>query len=157
MIDFNEKQEGKVSFMKRLLRRKGLFGRIVGLCMMILSITACGAQPLPEGFDEETVKAEAERAIGYFNDQDYQSIIDMGSDAFREILTAEEFAAQSDPYLEKCGEYQEIVKTIVLGNIDQETQAAFGGVVMVGSYKEGTIQFTIAFDEDMKLVQFIIR
>ena len=108
-------------------------------------------------FDEETVKAEAERAIGYFNDQDYQSIIDMGSDAFQELLTAEEFAAQSDPYLEKCGEYQEIAKTIVLGNVDKETQAAFGGVGMVGNYKEGTIQFTIAVDEDMKLVQFVIR
>lgn len=53
--------------------------------------------------------------------------------------------------------FQEIVKTIVVGNVDQETQQAFGGVVMIGSYEEGTIQFTIAFDEDMKLVQFIIR
>lgn len=143
--------------MKGLLQRKKLVSTIVGVCIMILSITACGAQPLPEGFDEETVKSEAERAIGYFNDRDYQGIIDMGSDAFQDLLTAEEFASQSDPYLEKCGEFQEIAKTIVLGNVDQETQAAFGGVVMVGDYKEGTIQFTIAFDEDMKLVQFIIR
>lgn len=69
----------------------------------------------------------------------------------------EDFASQSDPYLEKCGEFQEIAKTITVGNVDQETQQAFGGVVMVGKYKDGTIQFTIAFDEDMKLVQFIIR
>ena len=139
------------------IKRKGWFDRIVGVCIMILSITACGAQPLPDGFDEETVKAEAERAIGYFNIQDYQSIIDMGSDAFQELLTEEEFAAQCDPYLDRCGEYQGIAKTIVLGNIDQETQAAFGGVVIVGNYKEGMIQFTIAFDKDMKLVQFIIK
>ncbi|MDE7417010.1 MAG: DUF3887 domain-containing protein [Lachnospiraceae bacterium] len=66
---------------------KGLFGRNVVLCVLILSIIACGAQPLPEGFDEETI----------------------------------------------------------------------GGVVMVGNYKEGTIQCTIAFDEEMKLVQFNIR
>ena len=143
--------------MKSLLERKGLFGRIVVLCIIILSVTACGEQALSEAFDEETVKAEAEKAIGYFNNQDYQSIIDMGSDAFQELLTAEEFAVQSDPYLEKCGEYQGIAKAIVLGNVDQKTQEAFGGVVMVGNYKEGTIQFTIAFDEEMKLVQFIIR
>lgn len=146
-----------MEFMKNLLERKGVFIKGVGLCILILVMTACGAQPLPEGFDEETVKAEAEKAIGYFNDQDYQSILDMGSDAFQELLTVEEFAVQCDPYLEKCGEYQEIAKTIVLGNVDQETQEAFGGVVMVGNYKEGTIQFTIAFDEDMKLVQFLIR
>lgn len=136
---------------------KRFLGKLVVLCIMVLSITACSAQTLPEQFDEETVKAEAEKAIGYFNKQDYQSILDMGSDEFQELLTEEEFARQSDPYLEKCGEYQDIAKTIVLGNVDQETQKAYGGVVMVGNYKEGTIQFTIAFDEDMKLVQFIIR
>ncbi len=143
--------------MKNLFKKKGMIGKIAGVFMMILTLTACGAQPLPEQFDEETVKAEAQKAVDYFNDQDYQSIIDMGSDAFQEILTVENFASQSDPYHEKCGAFQEISKTIVLGNVDQETQESFGGVVMVGRYEEGTIQFTIAFDEDMKLVQFIIR
>lgn len=143
--------------MKNLFKKKGMIGKIVGVFMMILTLTACGAQPLPEQFDEETVKAEAQKAVDYFNDQDYQSIIDMGSDAFQEVLTVENFASQSDPYHEKCGAFQEIAKTIVLGNVDQETQESFGGVVMVGRYEEGTIQFTIAFDEDMKLVQFIIR
>ena len=143
--------------MKNLFKKKGMIGKIAGVFMMILTLTACGAQPLPEQFDEETVKAEAQKAVDYFNDQDYQSIIDMGSDSFQEILTAENFASQSDPYHEKCGAFQEIAKTNVLGNVDQETQESFGGVVMVGRYEEGTIQFTIAFDEDMKLVQFIIR
>lgn len=143
--------------MNRIFKRKRSIGWIVGIFVIMLIFTACGAQPLPEQFDEETVKAEAQRAVDYFNDRDYQNIIDMGSEAFQEQLTAENFAAQSDPYHEKCGEFQEIVKTIVLGNVNQETQESFGGVVMVGSYEEGTIQFTIAFDEDMKLVQFIIR
>lgn len=143
--------------MNRIFKRKRSIGWIAGIFVIMLIFTACGAQPLPEQFDEETVKAEAQRAVDYFNDRDYQNIIDMGSEAFQEQLTAENFAAQSDPYHEKCGEFQEIVKTIVLGNVNQETQESFGGVVMVGSYEEGTIQFTIAFDEDMKLVQFIIR
>lgn len=143
--------------MKSLFRRKGIPGRIAVIFVMMLLLTACGAQPLPEGFDEETVKAEAQRAIEYFNDHDYQSIIDMGSDAFQEAITAENFTSQSEPYHEKCGAFRELAKTIVVGNVDQQTQESFGGVVMVGSYEEGTIQFTIAFDEDMKLVQFIIR
>lgn len=143
--------------MKKLLGKIGIIGRIMVLCVMLLCLAACGAQSLPEQFDDETVKAEAEKAIGYFNAHDYQSVIDMGSDAFQGFITAEEFAAQCDPYLEKCGEYQGIAKTIVLGNVDQETQEAYGGVVMVGNYKEGKIQFTIAFDEDMRLVQFVIK
>lgn len=143
--------------MKRSLDKKGILVRIAGMVVVILTLTACGAQSLPDQFDEETVKAEAIKAVGYFNERDYQGIIDMGSDEFQELITVEDFASQSDPYLEKCGEFQEIAKTITVGNVDQETQQAFGGVVMVGKYKDGTIQFTIAFDEDMKLVQFIIR
>lgn len=136
---------------------KRIFGRVMGVCIMVFLLTACGAQSLPEQFDEETVKEEAERAVGYFNEQDYQSILDMGSDEFREVLTVEEFASQCDPYLERCGAFQGIDKIIVLGNVDRETQKSYGGVVMVGTYQEGTIQFTIGFDENMKLVQFIIK
>lgn len=69
----------------------------------------------------------------------------------------DEFANQCDPYLEKCGSFKEISKTIFLGDVDKETQAAYGGVVMIGSYEEGTIQFTISFNEDMELTQFIIK
>ena len=124
---------------------------------MLLTLTACGAQQLPEQFEEDAVREAAQQAIGFFNEQDYQSILDMSSAEFQAILTVEEFAAQCDPYLEKCGAFEEIAKTIVLGNVETETQAAYGGVVMVGSYEEGTIQFTITFDEDMQLVQFVIR
>ena len=130
---------------------------IAMLCMMLLILTACSAQPLPEQFEEDTVKESAEQAIGFFNEQDYQSILGMSSAEFQEILTVDEFANQCDPYLEKCGSFKEISKTIFLGDVDKETQAAYGGVVMIGSYEEGTIQFTISFSEDMELTQFIIK
>ena len=48
--------------MKNLFKKKGMIGKIAGVFMMILTLTACGAQPLPEQFDEETVKAEAQKA-----------------------------------------------------------------------------------------------
>jgi hypothetical protein len=125
--------------------------------MVMLTFAACGAQPLPEQFEEDTIRELAEQAIAFFNEQDYQSILDMGSAEFQELLTVDEFANQCDPYLDKNGTFKEISKTIFLGNVDKETQAVYGGVVMVGSYERGTIQFTIAFDEDMELIQFVIR
>lgn len=143
--------------MKKLLRKRHVLGKIIGVCMIAIFLTACGSHSLPEQFDEETIIAEAEKAVGYFNEQDYQGILDMGNDEFQEAVTVEEFVAQCNPYLERCGEYQGISKTIVLGNVDQETQKAYGGVVMVGTYSDGTIQFTIAFDEEMKLAQFLIK
>lgn len=68
--------------MKRSLDKKGILVRIAGMLVVILTLTACGAQSLPDQFDEETVKAEAIKAVGYFNERDYQGIIDMGSDEF---------------------------------------------------------------------------
>lgn len=133
------------------------FIKVIMILVMLSVLTACGAQPLPEQFEEDTVREAAEQTVGYFNEQDYQGIIDMGSDEFQKALTAEEFASQSDPYLEKCGAFQEISKTIFVGNVDKETQAAYGGVIMIGSYEEGTIQFTIAFNEEMELIQFLIK
>jgi hypothetical protein len=133
---------------------------IYGMIMLIWSavvFAGCAQNKLPDSFDEETVKAEAMKSIDYFNQRDYQSILDMGSDELKDSITAEEFAKASDPYLDKCGEYQEISKTVVVGSTDKKTGKEYGGVVMIGKYADGKIQFTIAFDEDMKLVQFLIK
>lgn len=138
--------------MKKYSRRLPI---ILLLCMFFL--TGCAQSKLPDKFDEEEVKEQAETAIAYFNERDYQGIVDMGSEELKASITAEQFADASDPYLDKCGEFEKISKTVVLGSSDKETGADYGGVVMVGVYEKGRIQFTIAFDEDMKLVQFMIK
>lgn len=143
--------------MKKILQKKNWIRVICGLCFLIISLTGCGAQPLSDQFDEDTVKESAEQAVAYFNERDYQAIIDMGNDVLKENITVENFAAQCDPYLDKCGEYQEIEKTIVFGSTDKSTETEYAGIVMIGKYEEGTIQFTIGFDEDMKIVQFLIK
>lgn len=122
-----------------------------------LFLTGCAQSQLSDKFDEETVKEEAKKAVELFNERDYQGILDMGDENMKNGITAEQFAEASDPYLDKCGEFQEIGKTVVLGTTDKETGKEFGGVVMIGNYEDGKIQFTIAFDEDMKLVQFLIK
>lgn len=124
-----------------------------------LFLTGCqgGSTKLSDKFDEETVKSEAMRSVEYFNERDYESIIEMGSDEFKEIITVEEFAEQCDPVLDKRGAFKEVSKTVVLGNKDKKTGAEYGGVVMIGKYEDGKIQFVIAFDEEMKLIQFVIK
>lgn len=49
--------------MKNFLKRNAILCRVTVVLMLVLTLTACGAQPLPEQFDEETVKAEAEKAL----------------------------------------------------------------------------------------------
>ena len=137
--------------------KKCIKGMIAAGILAALFLTGCSQNQLSDKFDEETVKEEAEKAVELFNERDYQGILDMGDENMKNGITAEQFAEASDPYLDKCGEFQEIGKTVVLGSSDKETGKEFGGVVMIGNYEKGKIQFTIAFDEDMKLVQFLIK
>jgi hypothetical protein len=138
---------------------KGKF--FAGMLGMLISLFLVGCSgpgsKLPDSFDEETVKSEAMKAVELFNARDYQSVIDMGDDNMKAAITEEVFAEQGNPYLDKNGAFQEIEKTVVLGSTDKNTGAEYGGVVMIGEYENGKIQFTISFDVDMKLVQFVIR
>ena len=125
--------------------------------LALLFLTGCSQNQLSDKFDEENIKEEAMKAIAFFNVRDYQSILDMGVDELKQSLTAEQFAQASDPYLDKCGKFEEIEKTVTAGYENEQTGEHFVGVIMIGKYADGKIQFTIAFDEDMKLVQFNIR
>lgn len=141
--------------MRRNLKRTGL---IAAMVIMISGFCGCNANSeLPECFDEETVETEVKRSIEYFNERDYQSVIDMGEGIMDQMITAEAFAEQADPYLDKCGEFEEIEKLVLMGSTDKKTGAKFGGAVVVAAYEDGKIRFTIGFDEDMKLVQFLIQ
>ncbi len=139
-------------------KRKSILVWLAVMVSLVLAVSGCGeGNGLSDKFDEETVMEKAMVAVGYFNERDYQGIIDMGSEIMQASITAEQFQAASDPYLDKCGKFVEISKSVVLGNTDDQTGESYGGVVMVGKYESGQIQFTIAFDERMELVQFFIK
>lgn len=134
-----------------------ILGILAGLSMAACLLTGCqsaGAE-LPDSFEEELVEEEALRSIDYFNEGDYQSIIDMGSKELKEAITAEEFAEQCDPMREKRGAFREIKKTVFLGAEKEGTE--YGVAVLVGDYENGRITFHIGFDEDMKLVEFLVQ
>lgn len=137
--------------------KKQIYNLAAAVILCVIFLTGCAQSKLSDKFDETQIKTQAEKAIAYFNERDYQSILDMGSEALKVGITADQFAKASDPYLDKCGDFEKISKTVVLGNSDKETGDTYGGVVMIGTYEKGRIQFTIAFDEEMKLVQFLIK
>lgn len=45
----------------------------------------------------------------------------------------------------------------IVGNEDKKSGVKYGGAIVTGTYAEGKIVFSIAFNEDMELVQFIIQ
>ncbi len=148
---------------ERIMDLAGLLERIAGLLtglsMVVCLLTGCQSlgTELPESFDEERMEEEALRAIGYFNEKDYQSVLDMGCTEFQEFLTAEEFAEQCDPILDKRGKFREIVKTVSMGCKNEEGEVEYGGLVLVADYEDGRICFHITINENMELMEFLVQ
>ncbi len=148
---------------ERIMDLAGLLERIAGmltgLSMVVCLLTGCQSlgTELPDSFDEERMEEEALRAIGYFNEKDYQSVLDMGCTEFQEFLTAEEFAEQCDPILDKRGKFREIVKTVSMGCKNEEGEVEYGGLVLVADYEDGRICFHITINENMELMEFLVQ
>lgn len=141
------------------MRRKAACSILAGVILVcsVFGLTGCGTGKLSDKFQEDIVKEKAEEAIGYFNEHDYQSILDMGSPEMKDSITEEEFAEAGDPYLEKCGAFETYAKEIVTGTTDPKTDAEYAILVAIGDYEGGKIQFTVGFDVDMQLIQFLIK
>ena len=148
---------------ERIMDLAGLLERIAGmltgLSMVVCLLTGCQSlgTELPDSFDEERMEEEALRAIGYFNEKDYQSVLDMGCTEFQEFLTAEEFAEQCDPILDKRGKFREIVKTVSMGCKNEEGEVEYGGLILVADYEDGRICFHITINENMELMEFLVQ
>lgn len=137
------------------MKKAGIF---TAMALMAAVFTAgCGQAKLPEGFSEAEVKAEAEKSIALFNERDYEGIRQMGSEELKAGITEEQFASACDPYLDKCGEFKEITKTVFAGGHDKNSGIDYATAVMIGEYEDGKIQFTVSFDEDMEMIQFLIK
>lgn len=138
-----------------MMKKTGIFTAIAVLAAVFTA--GCGQAKLPEGFSEEEVKKEAEKSIALFNERDYAGLIKMGSEELKAGITEEQFAEACDPYLDKCGEFEEITKTVFAGGHDKNSGIDYATAVMIGEYEEGKIQFTVSFDEDMEMIQFLIK
>ncbi len=148
---------------ERIMDLTGLLERIAGmltgLSMVVCLLTGCQSlgTELPESFDEERMEEEALRAIDCFNEKDYQSVLDMGCTEFQEFLTAEEFAEQCDPILDKRGKFREIIKTVSMGCKNEEGEVEYGGLILVADYEDGRICFHITINENMELMEFLVQ
>lgn len=113
--------------------------------------------PLPEQFDAAAVEADAKQSIEYFNEGDYQGIIDMSQGLMDDSVTVEQFAQQCDSLLEELGAFQEYTEVKLVGATDQNTGDEYGGAVIRAKYENGKAKFMIAFNEDMQLAQFYVQ
>ena len=140
-------------------KMKKTIGTIIVLALPgIVCLTGCSQkEKLPDSFEETAVREEAEKVVSMFNEKDYQGIIDMGDASLKEKNTVEQFTESCDPLLKENGAFKELGDVDIVGTVDKAAGTKYGGAIIEGIYENGEIVFSIAFNEKMELVQFLIR
>ena len=127
-------------------------------CFMavLILLTACKGSTLASAFNKDDVKASAQALIQEFNIKNYEAIIEQGSDLMKSSLTLEQWQETVDPYVDKAGAFKTIEKEVVAGQQDSNKKD-YAIYVAVAEYENSKIQFTITFNTDMKVEQFLIQ
>ncbi|MCI9023611.1 MAG: DUF3887 domain-containing protein [Dorea sp.] len=136
------------------------FTGILLLAVLLAGVlTACaGSRKLSDKFDEAEVKAAAEEVIEILNEGDVDTLVDekwntvMKSMVGKDVLTGEIL-----PIVGELGAFEAFDKEAVTGNTDQDTDQEYAVAVIKVQYEKRKAQFTISFDEDMKVGGFFIK
>lgn len=131
------------------------------ICMFMLAFLLSGcanSQKLSEKFDEKQVKAAAEEVIEALNSKEVDTLVEeKWSAVMKSALDAESVKTQILPIMEELGEFEEFDKEAVTGGKDPDTEQEFAVAVIKAKYEKRKAQFTISFDEDMKVGGFYIK
>lgn len=128
---------------------------IMIFAVFLFAFTACktGAQ-LPEGFDEDTVKTQAIKDIELASSDDYEGWVDRFQKELQGNLTPEIYQSYLDT-LDKLGKFQEYGKTAFVGQ--EQDGKKYAACLIITKYENGKLQYTVGYDENMKMVQFTIK
>ena len=128
------------------------------ICIMILAVmlTGCaGKQKLSDKFDEAEVKAAAEEVIEILNEGDIDTLVDQKWNSVMKSMAGKEMMTEQVlPIVEELGAFEE---EAVTGSRDKDTEQEFAVAVVKVKYEKRKAQFTISFDEDMKVGGFYIK
>lgn len=130
---------------------KKLFVLCFALILAASLLSGCGAKPLPDGFDKDTVLGAAKEIVAELGEEKYDEIAAKMDDTLTEAGGAEKIEEVWKTYSEKLGAFEEYQEESTFG------QDGYGVAVLVAKYKGGTAQFTISFDSEMKLAGFYVK
>ncbi len=132
---------------------------IAGMLLLAFLLSGCAqTHKLSEEFDEAEVKAAAEEVIEALNNAEVDTLVEEDWNAtMKSALDAESVKTQILPIIEELGEFEGFDQEAVTGGKDPDTEQEFAVAVVKAKYEKRKAQFTISFDEDMKVGGFYIK
>ena len=128
--------------------------RLKLLLVMVLSfvsLVGCSSNKLSDAFDEEKLKTSSQEIIQMLCNEDYDKIEEKSSKELIDAGVIEKLREVWQSVAEKLGTFDSCEKQVVIGKDNQAT------VVTIAKFKDGKAQFTITYNEDMKLIGFYIK
>ncbi len=143
--------------------RKRRMRRIMGVFLLAGMLAGAGAgcageQKLSDQFDEAEVKSQAEEVIRLLNDGEVNTLVDdEWNTMLKSALDKDAVRTQVLPIIEELGAFESFDKEAVTGGKDPDTEQEYAVAVVKAQYEKRKAQFTISFDEDMKVGGFYIK
>lgn len=134
-------------------------GIMAGIFMLAGILAGCGGnQKLSDKFDEGEVKEAAREVIEILNDGDVDTLVDEKWNTVMKSMVGKELLKDEVlPIIEELGAFEEFDREAVTGNRDRDTEQDFAVAVVKVKYEKRKAQFTISFDEDMKVGGFFVK
>ena len=139
--------------------KKKMIRMMTGMCILAGLLFGCaGSQRLSDNFDEAEVKEAAKNIIETLNSGEVEALGDEQWNAvMKGAVDSEMLEDQILPIVEELGEFEGFDKEAVTGSKDPDTEQEFAVAIIIGKYEKRKAQFTISFDEDMKVGGFYIK
>ena len=134
-------------------------GIMTGIFMLAGILAGCGGnQKRSDKFDEGEVKEAAREVIEILNDGDVDTLVDEKWNTVMKSMVGKELLKDEVlPIIEELGAFEEFDREAVTGSRDRDTEQDFAVAVVKVKYEKRKAQFTISFDEDMKVAGFFVK
>ena len=136
--------------MKRTLQ---LLTALLALTLLTGLLAGCNKNKLADAFDEEAVKQQAQADITLAESNDFAGWQARFAPEYQAAVTEDAYTAYLNTLNEK-GAFKEFGKIAIIGQ--EKNGINYAVAVVICKHENGDIQYTVAYDENMNLVQFTI-
>lgn len=127
------------------------------LLISVLLLSACSANKIPEGFEEDTLNSRAEEVVSLLNDSKVDEVYTLFRADVQAMIPLEDLKTIIQSKFDQVGSFKEITQIAITETKDPNTSELYAVVILSCSHDKGKTTYTLSFDKDLLLVGFYIK
>lgn len=121
------------------------------MALSCVTLVGCSSSKLSDAFDEQKLKTTTEEVIQMLCNGEYDKIEAMSDQVMLDAGVTDKLSEVWEPIAKDLGKFESYEKEAVIGKDNDAT------VVIVTKFENGKAQFTVSYNEDMKIIGFFIK